>query len=423
MLNPDSPVVTMRGLIRARPTNIGFSWPSIDMVITSGLLNKKGYRLDYIDANVDRLSAEDVSQRIKRNNIEAVVSLYSGYQKENDILFLKRIKDKNPNVAIVILPDIQFVLQLEKAVKFLTEQNWLDAIVLDLIGSDIDKYLDGDRSKDLKNLCYRVKGKAYLGSREIFGQNDYYLPIPRHDLFKNKRYFLPQSRSLYVTTTIMQFGCPYQCDFCLDKKAYEKSWCRSPENMADEFQYIASRGFNEVYIRDLTFGINKSRTAKFCELLIARRLPLRWVCTSRVDVLDEELLALMKKAGCMCIEFGVESGIDSTKDIHKKGIKNEQVVKTFSICRKLGIETAMFMMLGFPEETLDDINKSLQFCFDLKGDFLALNFANVLPGTEFEKRNPVNKNVAGNNESSWKIFLFTIQKIFSILALLKTGWI
>lgn len=387
LLNPGGPGIMMRGLMRERPTQYGFCWPSIDLVLTSGLLNEKGFHLSYIDASLDKLSALDVSEKIKRENVQAIVALYSHFYHENDIQFLRTIKEQNPSLKIIILPNLQHVLKPEKAPRFLKEQEFLDAIVLSLTNNDLNKYLKADFSSPLVNMCYKLDGQIIVGRKEGDGKNGYVLPVPRHDLFKNKKYFLPQSRSLYVTTTCMQFGCPYQCDFCIDKDVYAKSFCRAPENMLAEFEYIAAQGIREVYLRDLTFGLSREHALKFCHLLAERKLPLRWVCTTRVDTVDEELLTAMKKAGCMAIEFGIESGIDKTKDIHKKGTKNEQAKKTFSICQRLGIETVMFVILGFPEENLEDINRSIQFVFDLKGDFLALNLANLLPETSFEAKN------------------------------------
>ncbi len=382
LLNPGGPGLTMRGLIRERPRNFGFCWPSVDILITSGILNAHGYHLDYIDASIDRLSIEEVIRFIQLHEIDAVVSLFSLYCKDNDVQHLKRIKSECPEIVSVILPDLQYILAPEKALHFLEKEDWLDAIVLSLTSNDLPSFLSHEPKPDFTNLCYRRDGKTLLGKRDIISENDYCLPIPRHDLFKNSKYFLPMSRNVHVTTTMMQFGCPYQCDFCLDKEAYKKSWCRPPENMVEEFEYIAAQGFNEVYLRDLTFGLNRPRAVQFCKLLIEKRLPLHWVCTSRVDTVDEELLTLMKKAGCICIEFGVESGNDQTKVNHKKDTTNKEITNTFQICRKLGLETSMFVILGFPDETLEDIDRSLQFCFDLKGDFLALNVATDLPGTE-----------------------------------------
>ena len=399
----------MRGLIRERPSQFGFAWPSVDIVIASGLLHKSGHRLSYIDASLDGLTADEVSQRIKQEDVNAVVSLYSHFYKDNDIKYLHRIKELCPQVQIVILPDMQYILLPQKAKEFLDAQDWLDAIILSITSNDIDRFLEGDRSDNLINLCYRWEGKAHLGFKDVVAENDYVIPVPRHDLFKHKRYFLPHSRDLYVTTTVMQFGCPYQCDFCLDKEAYKKSWCRSPENVLEELEYIVSCGFNEVYFRDLTFGLNRPRTIKLCQLLIEKKLPLRWVCTTRVDTVNEEMLTLMKKAGCMCIEFGVESGIDKTKDIHKKGTTNNQAVKTFEICRRLGIDTVMFVILGFPEENLEDVRRSLKFCFDLKGDFLALNLANLLPQTDFEKTVLVSRSMKDEKENPWENYNFYSQ--------------
>ncbi len=409
LLNPGGSGIMMRGLIRERPTQFGFCWPSVDLIVASGLLNASGHRLSYVDASIDGISAEEISQKIKKDDIEAVVSLYSHFTKANDVRYLSRIKALCPEVPIVILPDIQHVLFPQRAFDFLAQEKWLDAIILSLTSNHVDRYLSGDRSPDLINLCYRIDGKVHLGPKDIIAQNDYALPIPRHDLFKNKKYFLPQSRDIYVTTTTMQFGCPYECDFCLDKEAYKKSWCRSPENMLAEMEYIVSCGFNEVYFRDLTFGLNRPRTIKFLKMLIDKKLPLQWVCTTRVDTVNEELLTLMKQAGCICIEFGVESGLDRTKDIHKKGTKNEQAIKTFEICRRLGIETAMFMILGFPDESMEDLRNSIQFAFDLKGDFISLNMANVLPETDFEKKAQVKKNTDVQEQNPWENYNFNEQ--------------
>ncbi|MFC1510389.1 B12-binding domain-containing radical SAM protein [Candidatus Omnitrophota bacterium] len=385
LLNPGSPGIMMRGLIRERPTQFGFCWPSVDLILISGVLNEKGYHLSYTDASVDGMSSEQVLKQIKNENIDVVVSLFSRLSQENDIVFLKELKKGKPSLVMVILPMINHVLNPEKAVDFLNTHDWLDATVLSVINNDLDQYLKGEYREGLVGICYKDNGQVHLGVKKDIECNDAVLPIPRHDLFKNKKYFLPQSRKLYATTTMMQFGCSFKCDFCLDRKAYPKVWCRSPENMLEEFEAIASYGFNEVYIRDLTFGINRSRVERFCELLIEKKVPLSWVCTTRIDLVDFEFLSLMKKAGCHCIEFGIESGIDATKELHQKGIKNAQIKQVFDDCRRLGIETTMFVMIGFPEESMEDMKKSLQFCFDLKGDFLALNIANVLPGTELER--------------------------------------
>ncbi len=399
----------MRGLIRERPTQFGFCWPSIDLVITSGLLHESGHHLSYLDASTDKLSVSDVAGHIRSNGIEVVVSLYSHFHNRNDVAFLSDLKCACPQLQIVILPDIQYVLMPQKALNFLNEHSWLDAIILSITSNDLDRFLTGNYSGVLKNLCYRVNGEACLGSKDVVSANDYRLPIPRHDLFKSKKYFLPESRDLYVTATCMQFGCPFHCDFCLDKEAYRKSWCRSPENMLEEFIYIAKCGFTEVYLRDLTFGLNRKRALEFCRLLIMEKLPLRWVCTTRVDTVDEELLTLMKQAGCFCIEFGVESGIDETLDIHKKGTKNDQAVTTFNICRKLGIEAAMFMIVGFPEESREDIEKSLKFAFELNGEFLSLNLANLLPETDFEKTSLVQRDAGSDSANPWETYNFDSQ--------------
>ena len=134
------------------------------------------------------------------------------------------------------------------------------------------------------------------------------IPRPEHAVFKDRRYAFPQSKRGPVTCVQFSFGCPFTCEFCLDNQLYRKVLHREVDDMVEELVALDHAGFREVYFQDLTFGLNKRIATEFLDKLIARRLRLRWLCTTRVDVATPDFLQRMRRAGCYGIEFGVEHG-------------------------------------------------------------------------------------------------------------------
>src|SRR5674476_740808 len=114
-------------------------------------------------------------------------------------------------------------------------------------------------------------------------------------------------------------GCVYNCGFCETRKLWGKI-CRgfSPKRVIGEIQDLQSRyGTKGIYFINDNFTLRKKETAELCNLMIENKLDLEWVCDTRVDLVNDELLALMSKAGCKTIWFGVESA--STKIIESIG--------------------------------------------------------------------------------------------------------
>jgi radical SAM superfamily enzyme YgiQ (UPF0313 family) len=144
-------------------------------------------------------------------------------------------------------------------------------------------------------------------------------------------------------------------------------------------------GITEAWVKDLTFGSNRKHAVEFCNAMIARNLNYSWVCLSRVNVVDEELLQLMKSAGCHTIQFGVESGDEQILEQYAKGIRKEQVVKIFTFCRKIGIRTLAHFMLGLPGETEQSALKTIEFAKQIQPDFASFNIAVPRMGTKFRQ--------------------------------------
>jgi radical SAM superfamily enzyme YgiQ (UPF0313 family) len=116
--------------------------------------------------------------------------------------------------------------------------------------------------------------------------------------------------------------------------------------------------------------------------MIEKRFDFSWACNARVDTIDQEILFLMKKAGCACIFYGVESGNQSILDYYKKNITLGQIIKAFKQTKKARIETVAHFIIGAPEESWTTISHTIDFAKKLNPDLASFNILTPYPGTE-----------------------------------------
>jgi radical SAM superfamily enzyme YgiQ (UPF0313 family) len=170
-------------------------------------------------------------------------------------------------------------------------------------------------------------------------------------------------------------GCIFNCGFCETRKLWGNI-CRafSPQRVIGEIENLQSKyGTKGIYFINDNFTLKKKESIELCNLMIKNRLDLEWVCDTRVDLVSQELLEVMNKAGCKTIWFGVESGSQRILQRIGRNITLEQIETAFKLCRKNGIQTACSFMLGMPDETLKDMETSLKFAKKLDPDWCLFN--------------------------------------------------
>ena len=179
-------------------------------------------------------------------------------------------------------------------------------------------------------------------------------------------------------------GCVFNCGFCETRKLWGNV-CRSfsPKRVIGEIEdLMAKYGTQGIYFINDNFTLRKQKTKELCNLLIEKKLGLEWVCDTRVDLVDDELLGLMSKAGCKVIWFGVESGSEKVLRRIGRNTTPEQVQKAFKLCKKHGIKTACSFMIGLPDETLADMEVSLKFAKKLSPDYCQFNIFIAYPDSK-----------------------------------------
>jgi anaerobic magnesium-protoporphyrin IX monomethyl ester cyclase len=241
----------------------------------------------------------------------------------------------------------------------------------------------------------KVKGIAYLkkdGTIERTAQRPLVnnldtIPFPYYSGFRDfsfKKYAglagLPRPAAAVITSR----GCVFDCNYCGSVCFWGKKWrARSAENVLDELDHLVKEmGARSVYFFDDNFPVDKKRALDICQGIIDRKLDIQWACCSHVRMMNPELLNIMKKSGCISIDFGVESGSDIIlKNINKKQTR-EDIERTFALVHEAGIKPRAYLMVGNKGETTDTIDATIELIGRIKPhSSLGATILWLLPGT------------------------------------------
>ncbi len=181
-------------------------------------------------------------------------------------------------------------------------------------------------------------------------------------------------------------GCPYRCTFCSIPSIAGRSFRpRSPEKVFAEMKHLYELGVREIMFWDDNFTLQRSRAKRLCELLIEENMKgLVWSCPQgvRIDLIDEELLGLMKKAGCYYVSLGIESGSDRVLTDMKKSISVQKIREKVPLVSKAGIDSWGFFILGYPTETKEDILATINLSREIGLTRVSYHIYQPVSGTE-----------------------------------------
>src|SRR3972149_6604728 len=189
-----------------------------------------------------------------------------------------------------------------------------------------------------------------------------------------------------VTSVITSRGCPFQCDFCSRAVFGHKFRTRSAANVVNEMEDVKSLGYERIWFSDDCFTLNKKRLLSICDELIRRRLDIEWECLSRVDTIDMETAQKMKRAGCVRVFFGLESGNDAVLKLMHKRASVKEAKRAVLTSKTAGIKVGAFFIVGYPGETDETILDTLRFASSLPLDYLSFSVPYPIPGTSLYDR-------------------------------------
>jgi len=160
----------------------------------------------------------------------------------------------------------------------------------------------------------------------------------------------------------------------------------SPQWVAHEMEALAQKGVTHFYISDDTFTMDKQRVMELCRLIIQKNLSITWNAISRVDCVDEDILSAMRKAGCIQISYGVESGSEKIRKALGKSIDREKIISAFALTKSIGILPRAYFIYGSPGETRDTIKESIDLIHTIQPLGAVFYMLVIFPGTFLYRR-------------------------------------
>ncbi len=215
------------------------------------------------------------------------------------------------------------------------------------------------------------------------------LPLPAWDLVDMEEYLGRWQRSTGErrAAVLTSRGCPFDCSWC-SKPTFGRTFReQSPQRVVAELRALKEQ-YRVDYVRfcDDVFGISRPWMDELLDRMISERLDLRFECLARVDLLKPELLHRMREAGLARVYVGVESGSQKMLDLMNRGTRLAQVERTAEALRREGIRQYWFLMLGYPGETLDDIEATLHLFRRFSPEEYSVSIAVPIPGTRFHDK-------------------------------------
>jgi len=335
-----------------------YSWPGMDLVAISGILSAEN--IEYVDCLKENICLQDLGRRLQLIKPDFVFMLIASISEKDDVAAINVIK-QTTNATIAVLGDIA-TFDADRVA------------VMPGIGFVIRDYTN---TIEIRKICKMEQKTRVIDFALI---NNFKIGIPRHELFQKYNYYYPYSLYDHVTPVLANYGCPFKCKMC--NSGSLKYRTRDSAEVMQELAYIRQLGIKEIYFKDYTFLVVNNRS--ILQFMIDHNLGLRFSCTTRIDAVDKDKLELLKRAGCYLVFYGVESGSNAILQCMNKGFTAERAKEIISLTKSLGIEVLTSFVIGFEQETEQDIIKTADIIFATDPDYLSLNILESRQGSELD---------------------------------------
>ncbi len=258
----------------------------------------------------------------------------------------------------------------------------------------LDAFKHGRPLKEIPGLAIRDEnGKAWRTPKRARIADPDVLPLPAWDLMDPMAYLAGEifmgpsaGRSIPMLATR---GCPFRCTFCSSPQMWTQIWrARDPRKVVDEMQrWMKDYGANDFQFQDLTAIVRKDWIIAFCRELIDRKLKITWSLPvgTRSEAIDGEVPALLMESGCHHITYAPESGSEAILKSIEKRVHLHHLEKSTRDSLDAGLKVCLFMIVGFPQETAEDVRKTFAFIRKmarLGAHEIAISTFVPLPGTQ-----------------------------------------
>ena len=377
----------------------------------AGYLEKHGFVVDIIDPHNKHTSAnyDYIINAVNRRK-PRYIGFAAFVTDYDEIIKLANTIKRNSNAKLVVGNAHPSISPKD----FLYEGSPFDIVVRGegelTLKQLLSEYDDAADNSHIKGIGYMAKNSIIItDNREVMDLSECGMPayhkIDMNWYAKPSKYII---RRLLVScaTIYTGRGCPFKCGFCASNavwQANDKTKTNSvvrkrPMNVViEELEILQDKyGFDFFYIMDDTFGIKEKDIYSFCEAYRKSGLRMLWGATTRANCIqNERVVKAMKGAGCIQLDFGVETGSPKLLKLIHKGVTINQITRAFSLCNANGVRTFANILINLPEETEEDLVLTQELLKKIKPAYISIGVTQPYPGTEFYRKFlnvPVTKN-------------------------------
>lgn len=352
------------------------------------LRNKVKCEIEILDCEMQCMGYKEIEEYLTLNTPDIIGITTLTPPMKHVIKMVEMAKKVNPKIFTVLGGIHPTALPIETLIE--TKADYIifgegEITFYELIKGISENSL---RPEEINGLCFRDKsGKIIKNKAREYIKNLDEIPLPARDLFDLSKYYSAPTKKVsdekMATPILTSRGCAFKCVHCISNLLWSRIVrYRSVENVILEIEECKNKyGIKEFNILDDTFTLNKKRLIEFCQSIIRKKLDICWICFSRVNTIDEEMVEIMKRAGCKKISFGLESGSQKILDLMNKNATLEMAEKAISAVRKHGIEVHASFMIGNLGETKKTINDTIKFARQFDFDNVTFFITAPLPGT------------------------------------------
>jgi anaerobic magnesium-protoporphyrin IX monomethyl ester cyclase len=377
--NPDLSIQDRKKMIAASPP--------LGVLYIATLLKNEGIEVSILDQAAKGLSIRDVIDWVNKEDPDILGFSTLISSGRTAAMISEEVKKENPNPTIVF----GNYYGTFNAERILRKYPSVDVIVRgegEYTSLELVKYLKG--GEDLKHVLgvtFRKEDQVVSTSDRPLVKDVDALPFPDRDLLEVEYHsttagvnVAPKKFSSFISSR----GCVFRCRFCGCRKFAHNRWRpRSVENILEELQLLESQGYRQFLFVDDNFTLDQKRVIKLCRRIRKERMDIEWICEGRVDGSPLVMLRELVKAGCRMFYLGIESASQKVLDYYDKQATTQQARIAVKNARKAGVDVIVgSFIVGAPNETRQEIEKTLKFAEELKIDVPQFNVLSAFAGTD-----------------------------------------
>ena len=355
----------MRVLLVVYDNESYMHWFPQGLAYIAAVLLKAGYDVSIYNQDKFHYPEEHLTKYLNKNKFDVIgVSVIAGYYQYRKMLKISKAINKSKNRPFYMLgghgPSAEpefFLKKMHADVVVIGEGEITVIELMDAIGNH--KSL-----KKVKGIAFRDGDNAFVNARRPLIQDLDTIPLPAYDLFPMEYYRLLRAPHTTNTDFVMPLmsgrGCKFRCNFCyrLDKGFRTQS----DECLIDVIKMLKQKyGITYIIFSDELFMSSIERTTRLCEDFIRFKLDIKWICAGRLNYAKPEVLKVMKRAGCVYINYGIEAMDDQVLKNMNKGLTTRQIIKGIEITLNSGISPGFNIIFGNIGENKETLNKGVEF--------------------------------------------------------------